>query len=277
MNYKIVSDSASNVFNISGADYAFAPLKLLFNDKEHADTPELDVDAMLDEMRATRARAMTSCPNVGEWLEGYAGGDCVFATTITSNLSGSYNAAVQAKNEFLTRYPDKKAHVFDTLSAGPEIRIIIEKLEELIAKDLEFEEIVAQVNEYMKHTHLLFCLSSLTNLARAGRVHPAKAKIAGVLGIRVVGKASDVGTLEELHKVRGEDRALAVLANEMFEAGFCGGKVRISHTRNINAAEKLAGIIRERFPESDIQIEKNAALCSYYSEEGGLLVGYESN
>ncbi len=277
MNYKIVSDSASNVFNLSGTDYAFAPLKLLFNDKENIDTPALDVDVMLDEMLSTRARATTSCPNVGEWLEGYEGGDCIFAATITSNLSGSYNAAVQAKNEFLSRYPDKKVHVFDSLSAGPEIRIIIEKIEELISKGLEFEEIVETVNEYMKHTNLLFCLSSLSNLARAGRVHPAKAKIAGVLGIRIVGKASDVGTLEELHKVRGEDRALDVLANEMFKNGFCGGKVRIAHTRNIIAAEKLAKIIREKFPESDIQIEKNAALCSYYSEEGGLLVGYESN
>lgn len=277
MNYKIVSDSASNVFNLSGTDYAYAPLKLLFNDKENIDTPELDVDAMLDEMLSTRARATTSCPNVGEWLEGYEGGDCIFATTITSNLSGSYNAAVQAKNEFLTRYPDKKVHVFDSLSAGPEIRIIIEKIEELILKGLEFEEIVEQVNEYMKRTHLVFCLSSLSNLARAGRVHPAKAKIAGVLGIRIIGKASDVGTLEELHKVRGEDRALEVLAKEMFEAGFKGGKVRIAHTRNVTAAEKLAKIIREKYPESDIQIEKNAALCSYYSEEGGLLVGYESN
>jgi len=273
--YKIVSDSASNVFDIPGVEFSSAPLNLVFNDRDHVDNAALDVDAMLEEMRVTKARVTSSCPNVGEWLDGFEGADCVFATTITGGLSGSYNAAMQAREEFLKKYPDKKVHVFDSLSAGPEIRIIIEKIAELIREKLTFEAIVEKVTDYMKHTHLTFCLSSLINFARAGRIHPAKARFAGVLGIRVVGRASDVGTLQDLYKIRGEDKALSAMLREMLERGFCGGKVRIAHTHNENGAKKFATLIREKFPASDISIEKNAGLCSYYAEEGGILVGYE--
>ncbi|MBQ8004117.1 MAG: DegV family protein [Oscillospiraceae bacterium] len=275
MIYKIVSDSSSNVFLADGVPFASAPLALVFNDKEYVDTPELDVDAMLDEMKETRARVTSSCPNVGQWLEAYDGADCVFALTITGALSGAYNSAMQAREEFLKMHPERRIHVFDTLSTGPEMRLIIEHLRGLILQNEEFDAIVESVNTYMKKTHLSFCLSSLDNLARAGRVSPVKAKFAGILGIRVIGKASDEGTLKDDMKVRGEDRALSALLRHMEENGFSGGKVRTAHTHNEGGAKKLCELIRTQFPQCDIQIEKNRALCSYYAEEGGILVGYE--
>ncbi|MBQ2839760.1 MAG: DegV family protein [Oscillospiraceae bacterium] len=276
MNYKIVADSASNVFELRGVDYAVAPLKILCGEKEYTDLPGLDVSAMIDEMLSTKSAASTSCPNVSEWLEAFSGADCVFAVTITSNLSGSYNAAVTARDEYIKANPSARVHVFDTLSAGPEMRLIVEKLSSLCENGMAFDDIVNEINNYMKKTHLLFCLESLTNLARAGRVHPAKAKLAGILGIRVVGKASDEGTLQELHKVRGAEKGISSVMSEMLSEGFDGGKVRIAHCRNEAAAKALKSVILSAFPQSDVQIEECAALCSYYAEVGGLLIGYES-
>ncbi len=257
--------------------FVSVPLSLVFNDKEHVDTPSLDVDAMLYEMKETRARVTSSCPNVGQWLDGFEGGDCIFALTLTGALSGSYNAAMQAREEFLKKYPEKHVHVFDTLSTGPEMRLICEHLHQLISEGTGFDEIVKDTEEYMKKTHLSFCLSSLDNLARAGRVNPIKAKFAGILGIRVIGKASDEGTLRDEAKVRGEEKAIAALLEHMKENGFDGGKVRIAHTHNEEGAKRLRELILTQFPKCDIQIEKNRALCSYYAEEGGILVGYEGH
>ncbi len=275
MIFKIVSDSSSNILSMEDVVFASVPLSLVFNDKEYADIASLDVDEMLCEMNETRARVTSSCPNVGQWLDGFEGGERIFALTITSALSGAYNAAVQAREEFLKKYPERHVHVFDTLSTGPEMRLICEHLQELIAAGTGFDEIVKDTQEYMKKTHLSFCLSSLDNLARAGRVSPIKAKFAGILGIRVIGKASDEGTLRDEAKVRGEDKAIAALLSHMKENGFNGGKVRLAHTHNEEGAMKLRTLILSQFPECDIQIEKNRALCSYYAEEGGILVGYE--
>ena len=127
----------------------------------------------------------------------------------------------------------------------------------------------------MNHTHLLFTLRSLNNLARNGRVSPAVAKLAGVLGIVVVGKASDEGTLQQMHKCRGEKRAIETLYKEMKRHGYAGGKVRIGHNFNPAGAQQLCDMIHAEYPQADIEIELSAGLCMFYAEVGGLMVGYE--
>ena len=101
--------------------------------------------------------------------------------------------------------------MIDSLSAGPELTLIVEKLEEMISEGKSYEEICTYIPEYQKKTGLLFMLESLNNFAANGRVSPAVAKIAGVLGIRIVGKASDVGTLEPTDKCRGEAKSLSAM------------------------------------------------------------------
>ena len=266
---KIVSDSASNLFQLSGVDYACVPLKIISPTKEYVDNEALDLDQMIQDLIKAKGPSGTSCPNVHEWSEAFEGADYAFAVTITSNLSGSCSAAMQAAAD------RDNVDVVDTLSAGPEMQLIIEKLRDMILDGHDFQTIKAAIRDYLTHTHLLFSLESLTNLARNGRVSPAVAKLAGVLGLRLVGKASDHGTLEPIHKVRGEHKAMATIYNEMRAAGYRGGKVCISHCQNLPASQELEGLIRKDFPGAPVQIVPCTALCSFYAEQGGLLVGYE--
>lgn len=276
MNYKIVADSSSNLFTLSGMPFSFTSLKIITAEKEYVDNPDLDLKEMTDNLATTKAKTGTSCPNVHEWLEAFEGADHIFAVTITSNLSGSYASAVQAAEEYMNTHPGAKVHVIDSLSTGPEMILLIERLKEMIQENLSFESIKGKIYDYLKKTHLLFSLQSLTNLARNGRVSPTVAKVAGVLGIRVVGKASDEGTLEPLHKCRGEKKALDSILSEMIAHGFSGAKVHISHCFNLESANELKQLILRKFPGSDIQISKCGGLCSYYAEIGGLLIGFES-
>jgi len=269
MKMKIVADSSSNLFTLSGVDYDFVPLKINSPTKEYVDTPELDLDGMIEDLKKSKGPTHTSCPNSHEWYEAFRGADCAFAVTITSNLSGSCSAAMQAAAEF------ERVHVIDSLSTGGEMQLIIEKLRELILAGNDFETIKQEIRTYQTHTHLLFSLESLHNLARNGRVSPAVAKIAGVLGLRLVGRASDVGTLEPMHKVRGEKKAMSTIWEEMKMHGYCGGKVAISHCHNLPASQLLESLIRAEYPDAAISIIPCTALCSFYAEEGGLLVGYE--
>ena len=275
MNYKIVADSSSNVFSLEGVAYDHVPLKIINKGREYVDVPGLDVFAMLEEMKASREGSSTSCPNAYEWKEAFGGADCAFAVTITSNLSGSCAAARAAAEDYMEENPGSRVSVIDTLSVGPEAHLILEKLAELIAQGLEFDEIDRQVREYLKTTRLAFSLESIENLARNGRCSMAVAKLVGVMGIRIVGRASDEGTLQQLHKCRGEKKALAAVFEEMKGRGFCGGKVRIDHCLNLNAAMALKETIRAEFPDSHVYIGTCMGLCSYYAEHGGLLIGYE--
>lgn len=275
MTYKIVSDSASNRYDFYGVDYANVPLKIISDEKEYVDVPGLDVPGMIRELREVKTKTGTSCPNAHEWEEQFRSADAVFAVTITSGLSGSHASALQARAEVLRENPQAKIYIIDSLSAGPEMPLLMEKLRERIQAGDSFEVICEAIDAYQKHTHLLFSLQSLMNLARNGRVSPAVAKIAGILGIRVVGKASDEGTLEPLHKCRGEKRALETVFREMKNHGYSGGKVRIAHCLNPEGGEGLRRLIHGEFPQADVSLEPCTGLCSYYAEQGGLMIGYE--
>jgi DegV family protein with EDD domain len=276
MVYKIVADSSSNLYSFSDVDFASVPLKIITEESEYVDNTDLDIALMVSELETVKGHTGTSCPNAFDWEESFEGADAVFAVTITSNLSGCYNAAVVGAEQFRENHPDAKICVLDTLSTGPEMQLIVEKLRELILSGMEFDDIVTAIKEYMHHTHLLFSLESLTNLARNGRVSPAVAKVAKVLGIRLVGAASEQGTLEPLHKCRGEKKAVKTIFSEMESRGFDGGKVHIAHCFNENAAEQLKSTILEVYPQAVVNIPPCGGLCSFYAEKGGLLVGYES-
>ena len=274
MNMKIVADSSANLLSFAGAPYASVPLKIVTDEREYVDDVNLDTGAMLDDLDAYKGKSGTSCPNVGEWLEAFGDAEGIFTVAITSNLSGCHNAAVQAKAVYEEQHPERKVCCLDTLSTGPEMVLIVEKLAELIAQGLTFEEIEIQIREYMQKTHLLFMLESVENLAKNGRVSPLIAKAVGFLNIRIVGKASDVGTLQQLHKCRGEKKGLETMLTVMEEHGFTGGKVRINHAHNPKAAQALLNLIQSKY-EVESVIAPMTGLCCFYAERGSVMVGFE--
>ena len=272
---KIVADSSANVLALQNTPFAAAPLKVITNDREFVDDNALNVDAMVSWFDSYKGKSKTSCPNPSDWLQAFGDADEVYCVTITSGLSGSYNAACIAKQMYEAENKGKHVCVIDSLSAGPELVLIIEKLEEYIGQDLPFAQICQEIEAYKQKTGLAFMLESLKNFAANGRVSPAVAKIAGVLGIRIVGKASDQGTLEPTNKCRGEAKSLSTLLSDLKAYGLSKGKVRIAHCMNEGAAQELKRMILAELPQANIQIHSCRGLCSYYAEKGGLLIGYE--
>ena len=274
MNYKIVSDSSSNILSMKDPHFASVPMKVRA-EKEYIDDAALNLAGMVEDLRSHKGKSGSSCPNVGEWLEAFGGADYVFATTISKNLSGSYNSAKQAVDAYMEENPGKKAFVFDSLAAGPQQAFLIDKMLELAAEGLDFDTIVEKVRDYHNHTHILFCLESMMNLARNGRVSMAVAKIAGMLGIRVCGDVKG-GQITPVHKPRGAKKATETLVEMMKERGFYdGAKLRIAHCFGESQAKALVDAVRAEFPNTRVQLEPTTALCSFYAEAGGLMIGFE--
>ena len=276
MKSKIVMDSAGDLKELSGVDYANVPLKILAGDHEFVDSDEATVDEMIDFLKTYKGSASTACPGVGEYMDAFGDAEEVYCVTITSGLSGSYNAASAAAREYQEAHPDRKIHVFDSLSAGPEMLLLTEKIRELIQQGIPHEKLVEKVKEYQQRTRLAFSLESLRNLANNGRVPTVVAKAVGILGIRLLGKASDEGTLQPTGKARGEKKVVPEMLKFLKEMGYAGGKLRIAHCRNEKAAGELKAALLEQFKNADISIGKTGALCSFYAEEGGMLVGFET-
>lgn len=272
---KIVADSSSDVLEFSGVDFASVPLKIISSEREFVDDESLSTEEMVHYFDNYKGRSKTSCPNTAEWIEAFGDADEVFCVTITSGLSGSYNAAMAAKKIYESENEGKQVFVLDSLSTGPEMRLAIEKMAEYIKMGLPFDIICDSIKKYTKKTGLIFMLKSMKNLANNGRVSPVAAKVAGIFGIHVVGKASDEGTLEQMHKCVGEKRALATIVSDLASLGLRTGKVRIAHCLNEAAALHLTELIKQKFEKVQIEIHKCRGLCSFYAEMGGILIGFE--
>ena len=275
MKIKLVTDCSANICRNIRMDIGYVPLKIVTREKEYVDTPELDVAQMLQELKAYKGPSRTSCPGVQDWLDAFGDSDMVLGAALTSGLSGCYNSAAVAAREYLEQRPDAKVFILDSLSTGPELELLMERYQELVESETPFETICDGIRAYSQHTHLVFSLECLDNFAKNGRVSPVIAKAAGLLGLRIVGKASDSGTLEPMHKCRGEGKAVQQLFALMQEMGYRGGKVRLSHSANPDGAQALADRLRSALPDADITITENRGLCCYYAEKGGILVGFE--
>ena len=274
---KIVADSSCDIFEYAGVDFASTPMKIITAESEFVDDKSLDVDGMVNTLYTYKGRSQSSCPNPSDWLESFGDAEDIFCVTITSALSGSYNSACTAKRIYEGEHPDRRVFVIDTFSAGPEGSMVVEKLAECIQRGMQYPEICQTIVAYQNQTGLLFMLKSLKNFANNGRVSPLVAKLVGIAGICIVGKASSQGTLEPMEKCRGEKRSIETLAQNLVSMGKSLTKVSIGHCQNQAAAMALRDLILSSCPHVQIEIHTLKGLCSFYAEKGGILVGFEKS
>ncbi len=284
MSYKIVTDSSSDLvfpedlgLTDTDPDFASVPLTIVAGDRQFVDDANVDVEEMVAFLRTYHGRSSTACPSMGEWLASFGDAEYVIGTSITGKLSASHDAAMMAKEAYEAEHPGRRVFILDSLSTGPEMRLLAEKARDLIRLGTPFDDIVSELTSYHERTHIVFALQSLTNLANNGRVNPAVAKVAGLLGVRAVGRASAEGELDVFAKCRGEKKTLGAIADEMERNGFKKGRAHIAYVVDDEPARALAALLEERFPAARIDIYPTRALCSFYGERGGLLVGYEGD
>jgi len=271
---KIVADSSADLLNIEGYDFASVPLQIVTAQKRYIDDSSLDVSEMVADLVAYNGRSSTSCPNPDDYIAAFGDATEVYCITITGTLSGSYNAAMVAKAKYEKEHPTFRVHVINSLSTGPEMALMVDKICNLLKEGLSFDEVVSRISEYKKRTGLIFMLESMKNLANNGRVSPVIAKLAGLLGIRVVGRASEKGDLEHLAKCRGEHNALDFIVKHLREVG-AKGAVYIAHCLNEGAALKLRELLQRELEIVKVKLYACRGLCSFYAERGGMLIGYE--
>lgn len=253
MTWKIIADSGCDYRQLPtpaiNTTFVSVPLTIQVADQVFVDDASLDIDQMMETMYATAEASKSACPSPDDYLRAFEGAKNIFLVTITGTLSGSHNSAQLAKNIYLEDHPDTKIHVIDSLSAGGEVDLLVEKLNDLIDQGLSFEEVVEAITAYQEKTKLLFVLAKVDNLVKNGRLSKLIGTVVGLLNIRMVGKAS--------------------------EAGYAGGRIVMAQRNNEKCCQQLSERIRETFPQADIKILPTSGLCSFYAEEGGLLMGYE--
>ena len=280
MEWKIVTDTGSNIRELGNLPenvlFDIIPLILHVDNKDFVDTRDLDTKELVEAV-SKASKSSSACPAPGVYAEMFSGAENVICFTISSNLSGSYDSAELGKAIALEENPDANIHIVDSRSAGGEIDLLVWKALELVKEGQNFEEVVAGITEYHENTYVGYMLKSIENLVKNGRVNKVVGSLVGLLNIHVIGIRSEEGTIEMSNRARGEKRALNTFVNDLIENGLNGNRVEIGHVNNEPLAQTVAERITEKLPNADIHIRLTSGLCSFYAEDGGLIVGYERN
>ncbi len=279
MTWSIVADSSCDLPSdaLQGSDVSFAkvPLKIIVGNTQYVDDDSLNVNIMLGQMKTYSGPSSSACPAPGEWASEFRKSDCTIAVAMTGALSGTYNSAVVAKNMVLEEDPDKKIHVIDSHTTSGGMALIISKAAELIRSGLDFAAVTEQIEAYVGSLFLVFSLSSYGNLIKTGRMSAMAGKLAATLGIRAIASNTPQGEIKILQKPRGEERAIQLMVEIMSRMKNLEGKpVVITHCNNLKGAQRLRELITHICFTKKITILPTRGLCSFYTENGGLLIGF---
>ncbi|NCB48166.1 MAG: DegV family protein [Clostridia bacterium] len=279
MKYKIIADSSCDLkkdyLKKTGVDFSIAPLTINVNGEDFVDDEKLDIKQMLNSMNAFKGKSTSTCPSPTQFFDEMHGADKYFIITISSKLSGSFNSANVAKGMLLN--PDD-AFVIDSKSTSGTMILIVDKLVELINKNISYEEICKEIHEYVKtRIELYFVLDKFDNLAKNGRVSVAQALIASALSIKPICVAND-GEIKFAKKAIGIKWALKVLVKEIglkLKTIFSKSCI-ISHCFNVKIAEDLEKEMKEKYDFKSIRTIPMRGLCSFYALEKGIIVSFEN-
>ena len=276
MKYKICVDSSSNLVNSYINDekigFKVIPLTIRVGKKEFVDDDNLNVASMLKEVEETKEQCSSSCPSPSDFLENYQNAEHVICITISKKLSGSFNSACVARD--MSENKDNIFVIDSKLTAGA-MRLLVDKAYELCKKDIDFDEIKAELTKYRDSIQLLFVLDKFDNLVRNGRMSKVTAFIAQLAAIKPLCYGDD-GEIKIKEKIRTFKGVLKRLVHNI--GVMCpvtkGRTCVISHTDNKESALFLKNLIEQEYEFDKIILDDNRGLCSFYALRGGLIVSF---
>ena len=277
MRYKIVIDSCGELVEKWKDSPAVerASLTLTVDDEDIIDADTFDQAYFLKRVAESPNCPKSSCPSPERYMSAY---DCeaehVYAVTLSSELSGSYNSAVLGMNLLKETHPDKKIHVFNSRSASVGQTLIALKIEECEEQGMEFEEVIKKVDAYISEQNTYFVLETLETLRKNGRLSNLKAFVATALKIKPVMGSTPEGTIVQLDQARGMNKAVMKMVDYVVERTPNPAEkvLGISHCNCPARAQAVKEAILERIPVKDVVLLDTAGVSSMYANNGGIII-----
>ena len=273
----IVVDSCAE-FNdemLSQNNYKRVPFFIDVNGKYLMADPEMDIDALLNDIKETKDVTKTAAPTPESFYEAGKGYDEVFYVTISSKLSTTYNNAHIAKTILEEDNPNVKVHVFDSKSAACGESLLVEMIQKGIKEDDAFEKIVSDVESKLKDMQTVFVLEDISTLVKNGRVSKIKGFLASKLSIMPISVGKD-GEIDVRHQARGVKNALLKTVDTFGEVSnsFSHKTLYITHVRNEERANILKDLALQKYDFKDVKIFDATGLSTVYANRNGLIMAF---
>ena len=200
----IMVDSGCDISQefIEQYDIKVLRLKVLYGDRMYSDG--LDIDPLEVYRRFPQEIPTTSTPNMYEVSElvneikseGY---EKIIGITISSGLSGTYNAVAMAFEE-----EDIETFAFDTKNISIGAGLLAMWAAKKLSEGWTFEAVKHGLNDKINDSKVFFYMDTLDYLRKGGRISPAVAIVGKALNLKPIISCNEKGTYYTVSKIRGK-------------------------------------------------------------------------
>ncbi len=256
---------------------SIASLNITVGEEHYRDDESLNTLELIAKMKACKTPPTTACPTPEEYAALMRQERESFVITLSSKLSGSYNAACVGRQLALEENPDLRIHVFDSESAAAgETRIAL-FLRDLIDAGMDFDSIVEKTTAFIATMKTHFVLEDLSHLVKNGRISKAAGLLGTMLNIRPIMGENGHGEIIPLEKVRGTANAMRrlveIVASETAQAA--GLTLVLSYCNCLERAQELKKMFLSQCSAiKEVIMVPTNGISTVYADDGGIVVAF---
>ena len=278
MSFKIIVDSCCDLTPAQLREECFVKVPLTIRVGGHTivDDDTFDQGELLWRMKESETAPQSACPSPMQYLEAFdCGADDLYVVTLSALLSGSHNAAAQARSIWLEDHPGANVHIFNSCSASAGEVLVALKIQELAQSGMDFTTVVDQVSRYINEMETYFVLETLDTLRKAGRLNRVQSIVTGALHIKLLMGATPEGEICKKGQAMSVKQALnkmvALMADDLKHVG---KRLSIVHCNCLERAFYVKELAMKQCRFDEILVSDTGGIATMYANDGGIVVAY---
>ena len=275
MTVRVITDSTADLPSEMAAEMGIevVPLNVHFGTDTYRDNIDLSADEFYQRLVASPRPPTTSQPSVGAFLEVYQkaleGADGIVSVHISAKLSGTWNSAVQAREQL---DDPSRVQVVDTGQASMGLGWVAVAAARAAQASASPEEVAGVARSTAEQVRVIFLVDTLEFLQKGGRIGKAQAMFGSVLAIKPL-LTLEEGEVHPMERVRTRGKGVARLVQLVQEAAPLQS-MAVLYTTTEDEARALAERLRPCVPSGEVIVGRLGTVVGTYAGPGLLGVGW---
>lgn len=278
MGIKIITDSICDVPKEYVERYGIRvmPLTVHFGDQSYKDGIDLTLEQFLSRLEKAEELPTTSQVPPAEFIEAYreeiALGNKIISIHGSSQLSGTYNSAVLAKEQL----GGADIHVVDTMGITMGAGMLVIKAARLAEEGMEPEAVALEIEAARERLKHLIIVDTLKYLHKGGRLSLSAAVVGSILNIKPILTVKD-GKLELFARARGIKKAISAVMDTIKENGWTldGKVIGINHIADLEHMHMLEEELKREYAIKEIVRGEVGSVVATHGGPGAVALYFE--
>jgi DegV family protein with EDD domain len=269
MNVALVTDSTADLPADLTNKYQIhvVPNLVIIDGQTLVDGKDISRDEFYQRLPGMKDPPTTSTASSGEYQQLYQdllefGADQVLSVHVSSQLSGIYNAAYTAAQEFPGR-----VHVQDSQSVSMGLGFQVLAAAEAIAHQASISEVLSLLTEVRSRVRVVAMLDTLEYVRRSGRVSWARARLGGLLQVKPFVEVREGGKVISLGETRTRSKGITRLKELMLGMGELE-RLAILHTRAEADARQILNDLKNLLPFEPLIVNVTTVIGTHVGPNG---------